>query len=72
MKRIKWLAALLFVLSMAIPGPRVLAEEGAGDDSRDFSKFSLLRTIEVPVDKAKNSFEQLRFFDISRDFLGWI
>jgi DNA-binding beta-propeller fold protein YncE len=65
MKRIKWLAALLFVLSIAIPGSRVLAEEDGRDDSRDFSKLSLLHTIQVPVDKTKNSFEQLRFFDIS-------
>ncbi len=65
MKRIKWLAALLLVLSIAIPGPRVFADEDGRDDSRDFSKFSLLSTIQVPVDKTTNSFEQLRFFDIS-------
>jgi DNA-binding beta-propeller fold protein YncE len=66
MKRTKWLAALALILSISIPGPLrpVLADEDR-DESRDFAKFSLLRTIEVPVDKAKNTFQQLRFFDIS-------
>jgi hypothetical protein len=66
MTRTTWLAALFLALSISIPGSLrpVLAEDDR-DESRTFSNFSLLRTIQVPVDQAKNTFQQLRFFDIS-------
>jgi DNA-binding beta-propeller fold protein YncE len=66
MTRTTWLAALFLALSISIPGSLrpVLAEDDR-DESRTFSNFTLLRTIQVPVDEAKNTFQQLRFFDIS-------